>query len=81
MKGLFKQFDCVAEFPHAKRGRVLSDENGKTIVGVYDPRETRPEYKTDAFAAWDAIPGLKEVAIEAYIKETTKGSVTSHSTS
>src|SRR4051794_24560223 len=77
MKALFHQFDGVTEFPHTQRGRI-DREDGKTIVRVYDPRETRPEFATEAFTAWDDVPGLKAVAIRAYLKEATKGSVTSH---
>ncbi len=80
MKGLFQQFDLVAEFPHVKRGRVLVDEGGKTVVSVDDPRATRPEYRTEAFSEWDTVPGLKEVAISAYIRESAKTSIASHNT-
>lgn len=80
MKDMFQQFDRIADFPHAKRGRILIDGNGKTTVAVYDPHETQPEYKTDIFTVWNAIPGLKDCAINAYLKEATKRRVTSHMT-
>lgn len=79
MKAIFEQFDRVVDFPHQVRGRV-DDDNGTTIVRIYDPRETQPEFSTDLFRYWDRVPGLKDVAIEAFIAECTKVSIGSHDT-
>ena len=79
MRAIFQQFDRVVDFPHQIRGRV-DDDGGTIVVRIYDPRETQPEFATDLFRHWDRVPGLKDVAVEAYIEACTKAAVTSHDT-
>ena len=77
MRALFDQFDRVAEFPHRQRGNVES-RDGLTIVRIFDPKQVKQEFVTDALTSWDAIPGLKSTAISAYIRVSTRSSITSH---
>ena len=79
MKALFAQFDKVVDFPHHRRARAEVDD-GVTLVRIYDPSADKPEFTTDAFTHWDNVPGLKELAVRAYIKSATAPSTKSHNT-
>lgn len=77
MRKLFEQFDKIVDFPHQNRGRVEIRE-GETYVRIHDANQIKEEYETDAFTSWDALQGLKPVAIASYIRACTRSTMTSH---
>jgi len=79
MKAIFDQFDKVNDFPHDRRGRV-DEVGGRTLVRIYDSSQAKPEFATDLLTAWDRVPGLKAVAVKAYIRSCTGADITSHHT-
>lgn len=79
MRAIFDQFDRNIDFPHDRLGHVV-EEGNRTVVRMYDPKQHKCEFETEEFAAWDRVPGLKRVAIQAYLHAAARETVRSHVT-